>query len=264
MLGQVMASYGEPLAAHMYTCHNSARSTCITRYGLLWKVYGWTNGMLCSGYLRCALNFRSACLYGPRGLCAIYYSQRVQSDLDRPRVRCCSSCSFFCCHCHSTSTGKNCHRSNSGHRHLRNTMDVFSWACHSMKSLSRSTPEVRISKSRGGASAVIMLSFRVWALMDSGSRNVGPFCMSSFSDELMAVEVDEERPSSTEAASLDEGDAGRESACSATPSVSSSNICLRMCWVMWDSEKVRFEGVGRLCIGVLYVSTVFMTAVVIS
>jgi hypothetical protein len=33
---------------------------------------------------------------------------------------------------------------------------------------------------------------------------------------------------------------------------------------MCDSEKVRFEGVGRLCIGVLYVSTVFITAVVIS
>lgn len=80
----------------------------------------------------------------------------------------------------------------------------------------------------------------------------------------MAVEVDEERPSSAAVASLDEGDAGRESDCSAIPSVSSSNICLRIVWVMCDSEKVRLEGVGRLCIGVLYVSTVFMTAVVIS
>jgi hypothetical protein len=33
---------------------------------------------------------------------------------------------------------------------------------------------------------------------------------------------------------------------------------------MWDSENVRFEGVERLWMGVLYVSTVFMTAVVIS
>jgi hypothetical protein len=75
---------GGPLAAHMYTCHGSARSTCITRYGLLWKVYGWTNEMLGSGYLRCSLKFRSACVYGPRGLCAMYHSQRCSVRLGPP------------------------------------------------------------------------------------------------------------------------------------------------------------------------------------
>jgi len=79
----------------------------------------------------------------------------------------------------------------------------------------------------------------------------------------MAVEVDDECSSSTNVVSF-EGDVDRDSGCSAPPSVSSSSICFRMCCVMCDSEKARLDGVGRLCIGVLYVSTVFITAVVIS
>lgn len=133
-----------------------------------------------------------------------------------------------------------------------------------MKSLRRSTPEVRTSKSRGGASTVIMFSVKVWALMDSGSKNVTSPCASSFSEGLMAVDVEEDSSSSPVFASFDPGDADRDSGCSGLAPVLSSSICFRRCCVISDSENVRFEGVGRLWMGVLYVSTVFMTAVVIS
>ena len=81
----------------------------------------------------------------------------------------------------------------------------------------------------------------------------------------VAVEVDDERPPSTDLAPLsEEGDVDRDSCAPDRPSMSSSSICLRICWVMCDSEKVRFEGVWRLSRGVLYCSTVDLMAVVIS
>jgi len=38
----------------------------------------------------------------------------------------CISAALRCFHCHSTSTGKNCHRSNSGQRQSRNTIEECS------------------------------------------------------------------------------------------------------------------------------------------
>ena len=81
-------------------------------------------------------------------------------------------------HCHSTSTGRKLHRSNSGHIHLRKTMSVRSWHCQSMKSLSRSTPEVRMRRSRGGSEAVNIWSVRVFAVIVSGSRYRTGCCCS--------------------------------------------------------------------------------------
>lgn len=76
-------------------------------------------------------------------------------------------------HCHSHSTGRKLHRSKSGHRTSRKTISVSWWHCQSMKSLRRSTPEVRIRRSRGGVPAVNMWLERVWVVIFSGSGYVG-------------------------------------------------------------------------------------------
>lgn len=76
---------------------------------------------------------------------------------------------YFLCHCHSISTGKKCLRLNSGHRQSRNTNCVSSWHCHNMKSLSRFTPLVLISRSSGGSPAVKRCDSIVAVLMLSGS-----------------------------------------------------------------------------------------------
>jgi len=80
--------------------------------------------------------------------------------------------------------------------------------------------------------------------MASGSKNWCKLCRSSFSDGLMAVELDEDRSSSS--LSSFDGKDDQESRCSAPPSVSSLRDCLRMCFVIPDSENVRFEGLWRL------------------
>ena len=75
----------------------------------------------------------------------------------------------FCLHCHSTNTGKNCQRSNSGHKQSKNTSSVFSWHCQSMKSLSLFTPLVLINRSSGGSPAVKRCSSNVSIVIVSGS-----------------------------------------------------------------------------------------------
>lgn len=121
-------------------------------------------------------------------------------------------------------------------------MEVFSWLCHSIKSLSLSTPDVRTSKSSGGAPAVSILLFSVSTEMVSGSRyDVPVFEVSSFSEGLMTVDVAEEWLSPVD---LPAGDADRESSSrTGGPSLSSPAICFRMCCVMCDSENVRLDGV---------------------
>lgn len=76
--------------------------------------------------------------------------------------------SFLHLHCHSQSTGKNCQRSNSGHKTSKNTILVSSWACQSMKSESLSTPEVRIRRSSGGSEAVKRWDVIVAGVISSG------------------------------------------------------------------------------------------------
>lgn len=75
----------------------------------------------------------------------------------------------FCLHCHSTNTGRNCHRSNSGHKQSKKTSSVFSWHCQSMKSLNLLTPLVRTNRSRGGSPAVNRRSSIVSEDIVSGS-----------------------------------------------------------------------------------------------
>lgn len=74
----------------------------------------------------------------------------------------------FCLHCHSTRTGRKYHKSKSGQRHLRKKIWVSWWHCQSIKSLSLSTPLVRMKRSNGGHSAVYMWLLRVSAVMVSG------------------------------------------------------------------------------------------------
>ena len=75
--------------------------------------------------------------------------------------------------CHPSRTGRKCHRSNSGQRTSRKTISVSSSHCQSIKSLRRSTPDVRTSKSRGGLSFVCRWSDKVCRVIVSGDKNAG-------------------------------------------------------------------------------------------
>ena len=123
---------------------------------------------------------------------------------------------------------------------------------------------MRTRRSKGGAPQVSILSVNVSAVMVSGSRKLGaPELSSPFSEWLKAVDVLEECtvcPSFDE----DDGEVEREIDCSDALSGPSPSIWLRMCCVMCVSENGRFDGGGRVLIGWLYVSTVFLTALVIS
>ena len=91
--------------------------------------------------------------------------------LDRFRGFC--SLDFcFCLHCHSISTGMNCHRSNSGQRQSKKAMCVSWWHCQSIKSLSLVTPLVRMRRSSGGQPAVYKWSSSVFVLIVSGFRSI--------------------------------------------------------------------------------------------
>ena len=101
----------------------------------------------------------------------------------------------FCLHCHSTNTGKNCHRSNSGHKQSKKTSSVSSWHCQSMKSLSLLTPLVRINRSSGGSPAVNRRSPIVSDDIVSGSGYTVPSLLSFGGDSGCKV-VDDETESS--------------------------------------------------------------------
>lgn len=114
-----------------------------------------------------------------------------------------------------------------------------------MKSLRRCTPEVRTSKSRGGAPLVNIWSVRVFAVMFSGSGNVGAFAeVSPFSEGFIAVDVPEVWAPSAEVRSFvdDDGDAERDNDCSASSSGTVLSCCCLMFWLICVLEKGRFDG----------------------
>lgn len=80
-----------------------------------------------------------------------------------------SRVSFLRRHCHSTKTGRKVQRSSSGHIQSKKVISVFSCTCQSRKSLSRSTPEVRTSRSTGGIPTVSIRESNVAASIFSGS-----------------------------------------------------------------------------------------------
>lgn len=164
--------------------------------------------------------------------------------------------SFFWRHCHSKRIGTKCHKSNSGHKHFEKKIWVFSWHCHSIKSLSLVTPLVLMKMSSGGHSAVYVWLLMTSAVIASGFWNLAVFtgvdCKGGESgSKAVVVEDIESSTSSFSLESIEE---------SLTEESEFLDLLDRIFWVIRDCENGVFGSLGV----VVYSSTVALIALVIS
>lgn len=151
-----------------------------------------------------------------------------------------------------------CHRSISGQKHFKKKMWVFSWHCHSMKSLRRMTLLVRMNISSGGQSAVYIWLLIVLTVIDSGSFNatVLPFFWGVVWGESGFKVVVEDTESSTSDLAPGSGEDSR----SDVEEPDRISWLDRIVCVILACEKEAAAGSG----GVVYSSTVALIAAVIS